>query len=315
MLRSAEGRKAGRAAEGQGPAGAIPRLRHSRTAPPGAAHSAPHREQQVRPATGAGANPARGPPQTTHGEDEWGHGTAKRRTAERGMERAEETPPRRSPAAQALPPRAAARSDAQRQRAPRVQRSPSALPADLKPRTARRSRCASPPAGPAERSQAGAAARAAGEARGARAPHLSLSREALSAAAAGGTRLLPLSTKKASPDSPGPAKLRAVAEPGSHLQRPSDSGSRHSTARLGSARLGTARLDPPPSSPLEPPPPRLRPPARSARGGGGGQRAAGPSCRGAGGRGRLTRSSLPQQALRGFDAGTAALSEPSEHGY
>lgn len=28
---------------------------------------------------------------------------------------------------------------------------------------------------------------------------------------------------------------------------------------------------------------------------------------------RLTRSSLPQQALRGFDAGAAARSEPSEH--
>ncbi|XP_077046953.1 uncharacterized protein LOC143695712 [Agelaius phoeniceus] len=177
-----------------------------------------------------------------------------------GNGRSEETPPRRSPAGPALPARAAARSDAQQQRAPRGQRGPSALPADLKPRTARRSRCASPPAGPAERSQAGPAARAAGEARGAGAPHLSLSREVLSAAAAGGTRLLPLSTKKASPDSPGPAKLRAVAEPGSHLQRPSDSGSRH-----GSARHRTARFGPPPSSPLEPPPPRLRPPARPER--------------------------------------------------
>lgn len=186
-------------------------------------------------------------------------------------------PPRRSPSP-SPPSRAAARSDAQRQRGPGGSARPSALPADLKPRTARPSRSASRPAGPAERSQARAAARAAGEARGARTPHLSLSREVFPAAAAGGTRLLPLPTEKAGADSPGPAKLRAVAEPGSHLQRPSDSGSRHDSVWLGSAPHGSARPPPPHWSRRRPA--SARPPARSARGGGGGggHRAAGPSC-------------------------------------
>lgn len=99
----------------------------------------------------------------------------------------------------------------------------------------------------------------------------------LSAVAAGRTRLLSLSTRKAGADSPGPAKLRAVAEPGSHLQRPSDSGSRHGSARLGTARHGTARPAPllPIGAAAAPPPPGA--PAGVAVGS-----AAGPSCRGAG---------------------------------
>lgn len=145
MLRFAEGRKEGRAVEGRGPTGAIPCLRHSRTAPPGAAHPAPHRGRQVRPATRAGANPARGPPKRPAGRTSGGAGQPEGKKPGEGNGKRRRCAPAPQPR-RPSPPRAEARSDAQRARGGSAR--PSALPADLKPRTARRSRCASPPAAP-----------------------------------------------------------------------------------------------------------------------------------------------------------------------
>lgn len=105
MLRFAEGRKEGRAVEGRSPTGAIPCLRHSRTAP--------HRLAPRIPRRTAGGKcdppPYRG--QTLPGDPRndpqagrvGARDSQKEKNPERGMERGEDVPPRRSPAAPALP--------------------------------------------------------------------------------------------------------------------------------------------------------------------------------------------------------------------